>query len=197
MRRRLSYSNVMATLAVFVALGGTSYAAITITGKNVKNGSLTGADIKKHSVQLNRLRGSLPAGTRGPKGDQGHKGDTGAAGTNGKDGSPGVNGKDKVDGSARAYAAVNGNHTLNAGASKNIASVENFGTGHYCVLLDPSIDPTKVVAIVTPFGASGSSDTAVFADAGGCSAGSDVGVFVLVQNLAGTDKDGAFYLAIP
>jgi hypothetical protein len=78
MRQRLSYSNVMATLAVFVALGGTSFAAIKITGKNVTNGSLTGADIKKHSVQLNRLLGSLPAGTQGPKGDQGSKGDAGA-----------------------------------------------------------------------------------------------------------------------
>ena len=61
----------------------------------------------------------------------------------------------------------------------------------------PATTSTKVVAIVTPFGAGGSSDTTVFADAGGCSAGSDVGVFVLVQSLAGTDKDGAFYLAIP
>ena len=29
LRRRLSYANVMATLAVFIALGGSSYAAFT------------------------------------------------------------------------------------------------------------------------------------------------------------------------
>ena len=29
LRRRLSYANVMATLAVFIALGGSSYAALT------------------------------------------------------------------------------------------------------------------------------------------------------------------------
>jgi hypothetical protein len=41
-RRRPSPSMLVALLALFVALGGTSYAALTITGKNVRNGSLTG-----------------------------------------------------------------------------------------------------------------------------------------------------------
>ena len=34
MREHLTYANVMATIAVFIALGGTSYAAITITGRS-------------------------------------------------------------------------------------------------------------------------------------------------------------------
>ena len=87
MRRHLTYSNVIATLALFIALGGTSYAAVKITSRNVVDGSLTGKDIKKRSVQLNRLKGRLPAGPQGVKGDAGApgrepgaKGDTGAAG---------------------------------------------------------------------------------------------------------------------
>jgi hypothetical protein len=40
----------MATIAVFVALGGSSYAAITITGRDVKNGSLTGKDVHNNSL---------------------------------------------------------------------------------------------------------------------------------------------------
>ena len=40
----------MATVAVFVALGGTSYAAVTITGADVRNGSLTGADVRNNSL---------------------------------------------------------------------------------------------------------------------------------------------------
>ncbi len=40
---RPSYANVTATLALFLALGGTSYAAISITGSNVQNGTLTGS----------------------------------------------------------------------------------------------------------------------------------------------------------
>jgi hypothetical protein len=47
---RPSHTTVVAYLALFVALGGSSYAAITITGKNVKNSSLTGKDIKNSSL---------------------------------------------------------------------------------------------------------------------------------------------------
>ena len=32
-RSRLSYANVMSTLAVFIALGGSSYAAVTLNGR--------------------------------------------------------------------------------------------------------------------------------------------------------------------
>jgi hypothetical protein len=50
MRHRLSYANVMATIALFVALGGSSYAAISITGKDVKDATLTGLDVKNRSL---------------------------------------------------------------------------------------------------------------------------------------------------
>jgi hypothetical protein len=78
MRRHLTYANVMATLGVFIALGGSSYAAVKITGKDVRNRSLTGKDIKKRSVPLNRLKGSLPPGPAGPVGPAGPKGEPGA-----------------------------------------------------------------------------------------------------------------------
>ncbi|MCA1679000.1 MAG: hypothetical protein LC777_08680 [Actinobacteria bacterium] len=43
LRARLSYANIMATIAVFIALGGSSYAALRITSKNVPKDALTGA----------------------------------------------------------------------------------------------------------------------------------------------------------
>jgi hypothetical protein len=46
LRSSLTYANVMATVAVFVALGGSSYAALQVTSKNVPRDALTGADIK-------------------------------------------------------------------------------------------------------------------------------------------------------
>ena len=61
-RRRLTYANVMSTIAVFAVLGGTSYAAITITGAQVKDGSLTGADIRNASltpVDLSPAQGAI------------------------------------------------------------------------------------------------------------------------------------------
>jgi hypothetical protein len=96
LRRHLTYANVVATLALFVALGGSSYAAIKVTGKNVKNSSLTGADVRNNSLTGKDIKliksgdvsdgsllakdfkaGQLPTG---PKGDKGQTGDQGPAG---------------------------------------------------------------------------------------------------------------------
>lgn len=58
LRDKLTYANVMATLAVFIALGGTSYAALTVTGRNVRNGSLTARDIKRNTLGGSRVKES-------------------------------------------------------------------------------------------------------------------------------------------
>ena len=42
LRSRLTYANVMSTLAVFIALGGSSYAAFTISGSSIQNRSISG-----------------------------------------------------------------------------------------------------------------------------------------------------------
>jgi formylglycine-generating enzyme required for sulfatase activity len=50
LRSQLTYANVMATVAVFVALGGSAYAAATINGKNLKDRSVAGKKLKKNGV---------------------------------------------------------------------------------------------------------------------------------------------------
>ena len=57
-RSRLTYANVMSTVAVFVALGGSSYAALTITGRDVKNSSLTYRDLKRNTLGGSRVKES-------------------------------------------------------------------------------------------------------------------------------------------
>ena len=57
-RSRLTYANVMATIAVFIALGGVAWAAATINGGDVIDESLTGRDIKDHSRVDNCPNGS-------------------------------------------------------------------------------------------------------------------------------------------
>jgi hypothetical protein len=59
LRKRLTYANVMATLAVFIALGGTSYAALTVTGRDVKNSSLTFRDLQRDTLGGSRINESL------------------------------------------------------------------------------------------------------------------------------------------
>jgi hypothetical protein len=46
LRRRLTYANVMATIAVFIALGGGAYAAAKIDSGDVKDNSLKSVDLK-------------------------------------------------------------------------------------------------------------------------------------------------------
>ena len=70
----------MATVAVFAALGGGAYAAATSPGDDVVDRSLTGKDIKKRSVPLNRLRGRPARGRRGRRGVPGPQGAEGRQG---------------------------------------------------------------------------------------------------------------------
>ncbi len=72
---KLTYANVMATIAVFLVLGGGAYAASvakknTVTTKSVKNGSLKGIDVAKDTLTGDNINeGTLtvtlpcPAGT--------------------------------------------------------------------------------------------------------------------------------------
>ncbi len=86
MRPKLTYANVVATLALFIALGGASYAAFklpknSVGTKQIKKGAVTGPKVKRHSLLADDFKpGQLPAGPRGaegPKGDRGPKGDPG------------------------------------------------------------------------------------------------------------------------
>ncbi|MGH2905228.1 MAG: hypothetical protein ACRDKI_00485 [Solirubrobacterales bacterium] len=67
----LTYANVVATLALFLALGGVSYAAATlpknsvgtkqikknaVTGAKIKSKTITGSDIKKSTITADKLK---------------------------------------------------------------------------------------------------------------------------------------------
>jgi hypothetical protein len=87
---RLTYANVMATVAVFIALGGASYAAIklpknSVGARQLKKGAVTPAKLSKASQ-------STLTGPRGPQGIQGPKGDQGIQGPKGDRGEPGLHG---------------------------------------------------------------------------------------------------------
>ena len=58
LRRHLTYANVMATLAVFIALGGSSYAAFTISGRNIRNHSITGKKLRHNALTGAEIRES-------------------------------------------------------------------------------------------------------------------------------------------
>jgi hypothetical protein len=58
LRQRLTYANVMSTLAVFIALGGSSYAALKISGRNIDNRSIPAKKLKRNSLTGREVRES-------------------------------------------------------------------------------------------------------------------------------------------
>jgi hypothetical protein len=104
MRRFLSYSNVVSTICLFIVLGGSAYAATTITSKQVKNNTLTSADIKNGSLKKvdfkkGQLPGAVTPSDQAP-GAQGPAGPPGTPGANGRDGAPGAPGSPGQKGDA-------------------------------------------------------------------------------------------------
>ena len=97
------HATAVAYLALFAALGGSAYAAVTVTGENIKDGTVTGRDIKNRSLGTNKLNVravSSLTGRRGPAGPQGEKGDRGPAGPAGATGPKGETGPAGPQGSA-------------------------------------------------------------------------------------------------
>lgn len=56
LRGRVTYANVVATLALFIALGGTSYAVTKISGSQIEKHTLTGRNIKANSITGRQIK---------------------------------------------------------------------------------------------------------------------------------------------
>ncbi len=86
------HSTAVAYLALFAALGGSAYAAVTVTGSNIKDGTVTGKDVKNRSLgksELSPRAVSSLSGQPGPQGEQGPAGPKGAIGPEGPAGAQG------------------------------------------------------------------------------------------------------------
>lgn len=142
--------NTIALLALFLALGGTTYAASTaLIGKNtvaspqVVNGSLKTKDLSA-------------AARRALKGNRGLRGLTGAQGAKGATGAQGIQGIQGIAGTARAYATVLPAGTLVAANTKNVTGVTRASAGIYCLDLASGIDATTTSPVATLDASSGS-----------------------------------------
>jgi hypothetical protein len=97
LRARLTFASATSLLAIFVALGGTGYAAITLPSNSVgpnqiKTNAVGGTEIRKNAVRSGEVKnlslrlvdfraGTFPAGPRGPQGPRGVPGVQGERGT--------------------------------------------------------------------------------------------------------------------
>ena len=186
-RLRSNYANVTATLALVVALGGSAYAAATITGADVVDKSLTGADIKNNS-----LRGIDIDGVRGQDVKNGslNGGDILDQSIRSNDlhpsalppaGPPGPKGED----AANMWAVVTGGGGLSRG--KSVTSTSRSGTGVYEVVFSRAVTGCASVGSIENAGAGGELSVSL--------SGAN-GVRVETRNSGGSSKDRSFHLAV-
>jgi hypothetical protein len=155
LRRHLTYANVAASLALFLALGGAAYAATQLpknsVGTNqIRKEAVTAAKIaKKTRQQLQGNRG--PAGQQGPQGKtgkQGAKGATGARGAQGNTGAPGI------DGTGPALEVVTGAKPIEAVGSTVVS--QNLAPGAYVVTADIVVESAATTAVTCTLNGSNS-----------------------------------------
>ncbi len=118
MRKRLTYANVAATLALMFSMTGGAIAA---------NHYLINSTKQINPKVLKKLKGATGAtGQTGPQGLQGPVG---------KEGAPGKTGNQGAAGSALAYAHILPGGAFDASLSKNVSAsnITRESNGFYCV----------------------------------------------------------------
>jgi len=187
MRRRLSYANVTATLALVFAMSGGALAA---------NHYLINSTKQINPKVLKKLVGK--AGATGAPGVTGATGATGATGPQGIQGKQGIQGEEGLEGepgTARAYAHVSTAGTIDVANSKNMGSVTHPATGIYCIS-GLSFTPHNVVTTVdwnSGGGEPGITATLGIGGGSGCGAGTQITVGGLNK---GSLEDRGFFIAI-
>jgi hypothetical protein len=86
LKARLTYANVMATLALFIALGGSSYAALklphnSVGSAQIRSGAVSSSEIRDRSIRLRDVSLSARSSLKGQQGAIGPQGPAGVPAT--------------------------------------------------------------------------------------------------------------------
>jgi hypothetical protein len=125
-------------LALLVATTGSAVAQTKhfpeFNGIDIIDNTLTGRDVKDRSLTPKDFKGSV-RGKRGPRGRTGAPGPKGEPGPPGSPGANGAQGPAGPPGAALAFARINGDGTVVAAHSKGVsnANVTRIGAGGYCI----------------------------------------------------------------
>jgi hypothetical protein len=111
----------LAFLALFVALGGTSYAALRIPANSIGTKQL-----RNKAVTLSKINGAAQQALLGRVGPQGPTGLTGSAGAAGKNGTNGANGTNGTNGATHVVVRL-GSGSIGAGNIGHVQATCNAG----------------------------------------------------------------------
>lgn len=162
LRPHLTYANVMSSVGVFIALSGTSYAAVKLSAKSVgerelKDSAVTSSKIQDGTIAAADLAAAaLTAGPRGPRGGEGPagaKGDGGPAGPRGPSDAYVATGAGGFPTQANVRMTAAKITGLPAGsyvftASAHIANWQNPGAVGYCAIRVNGDDVDAGLAVI-------------------------------------------------
>jgi Collagen triple helix repeat (20 copies) len=189
-RKRITYANVMSTLAVFLVLaGGTALAAglgkESVGARQLKKEAVTSTKIS--AAAKNELKGATgPAGPKGDKGDRGERGEKGEKGLQGNTGEPG---------SAVAFAEVSSTGTILNNSAKNLVQANIVSSGTSGIVCFKELPFAWKVVSVSRNGESGIDGVAMYTRGanGGCPAGTALTVYNRVYNSATQTFEASIY----
>jgi hypothetical protein len=125
LRRRLTYANVMSSIAVFlVVAGGTAFAASQLGKESVGTKQL-----KKEAVSLAKIKAGAKSSLKGATGPAGPKGATGSQGSKGDKGDKG----EKGERGPSAGFSTNANDILEFTPGPQTVATLSLPAGHYVV----------------------------------------------------------------
>jgi hypothetical protein len=172
---RLTYANVVATLALFIALGGSSYAALklpknSVGSTQIKTGAVHSSEIANRTIGIGDISLKARASFRGRTGRQGAQGEPGAP-------------------AAKHFAVVDAGGVLIHGNAISGGSAGPIGS--YVVGFSDSVAACAATATIGTAGASiaaaGNANTNIV---------SDRVVGVQTYNAAGVPTDLPFHLNV-
>jgi hypothetical protein len=179
---KLTYANVVATLALMLAIsGGTALAAThLITGKQIAKGTISATNIEKHTLTSSLFKKGVKL--------RGARGATGPAGAAGAAGAPGA------AGSAIAYGLIenngNGNPAFIAGISAGFTSVFSPSAGTLCIAYPAGVSTNLPLSITD---ASNEHDVWEQVNNGACGGTG----FAVANETAATGLAGALSISVP
>jgi hypothetical protein len=185
---------VISLLALFVALGGTTYAATNLPRNSVGQAQLKNGAVTKQKINKRAIHALI--GKQGPQGPQGPQGLQGVQGVQGPKGDVGP------AGTVRAYAEVERSGTVDL--KHNVVGVVVNDPGVFCVEVDQSVPVATSGAVVSPWAPQADNGTQgiTLADFGGYCGVNGVTVDTYLAKQGTTSPDvqpttEGFFVAIP
>ena len=194
LRKRLSYANIVASLALFIALGGVGYAATasknSVRSSSIKDGQVKAADLASNAVTSAKIKNGQVANA--------DLGANAVKSANIADGS--VARADIAPGAAglRAFGSVTSTGVLSA--SQGIASINHPQTGVYCIAFTSGLGITKdslVVPTLKTIGGDTSSHIELRWETAPILCAAGALTLINFDSVSFADEDHAFFVLVP